>query len=124
MSNSTGKSLLAWMLVPLVVYGSLMAYWAIKIVAEEWPNESGEYLTYVLACIGLLLIMAYRIHNGHDEGKILLLSIVLPGLVTFISVLVKNYLMWGYLSIDLGFEFILATTFIPPLSVMLFKAIS
>lgn len=118
------KSRLAWLLVPLVVYGSLIAYWAIKIVAEEWPNESGKLLIYALGCIALLLMMAYSTSNGHVGGYNLLLSIVLPGLVILITVLIKNYSLSGSLSVDLGFEFVLVATFFPPLFLMLLIAFS
>ncbi|MCL6336366.1 hypothetical protein EXT65_21470 [Pectobacterium carotovorum subsp. carotovorum] len=124
MSNLKGKSGLAWLLVPLVVYSSLIAFWAGKIVAEEWQDESGKLLIYALGCIALLLMMAYSTSNGHIGGHNLLLSIVLPGFVILISVLIKNYSLWGSLSVDLGFEFILGATFFPPLFLMLLIAFS
>ncbi|MFJ5375184.1 hypothetical protein ACIPTP_21915 [Pectobacterium versatile] len=114
MSNSTGKSLLAWMLVPLVVYGSLMAYWAIKIIAEEWPNETGKLLMYALGCIALLLMLAYKTKNcDFNDGILCSALVVLSGLGAIVCVLVSSYLNIGVLSLPNGCESILVTTFFP-----------
>lgn len=111
------------MLVPISVYGTQVAYWGTKLVTEEWPNDSGNLLIYALGCIALLLMMSFCLQNGYIEGKTLVLSIVLPGLITLMTVLIRNYMLWGYLSVFIGFEFILVLTFFPPLVLMLMYAI-
>ncbi|KFX10492.1 hypothetical protein KCQ_05036 [Pectobacterium atrosepticum ICMP 1526] len=111
------------MLLPLFVYGAQVTFWTTKIATESWPLGLTS-LIYALGSIALLLMVAYSTSNGHIEGYEFQLSVVLPGFVTLISVLIKNYLLWGSFSIYLGFESIMVVTFFTPLILMLWAAVS
>ncbi len=95
MSHSNGKSWLAWLLVPLVVYGSQLAFWANKMDAGVWPQEWHQWWKHIIACGFSLLVMGVSLRLGLIYGKTLALWIAISVLVVSAIVLLDGGYYWG-----------------------------
>ncbi|QQK74052.1 hypothetical protein HG702_22300 (plasmid) [Pectobacterium versatile] len=122
MTNPHGKSWLVCMPVPVVVYFTLLAYWAIKIIEGEAVNDWGQWLSYALACIIFLIVMAYNIRKGSVEGSMLMVLVIVH-VFTAITVVLTGIYQQVEVSINhIGLSIALMTL-LTVISIAIFKAI-
>lgn len=125
MSNLKGRSWLAWLLVPLVVYGAQLAFWANRMETEVWPNEWNIWRAYLFACIVLLSAMVLCIYMGLVDGGKLAIWIAAPILMGGIAYLINIYVSWDFISLKIHeLKFIGGVSYLVPMLYILVHSFS
>lgn len=122
MSTSNRESWLVWMPVPVAVYFTLLAYWANKIIQGEAVNDWGQWLSYALACIIYLIVMANNIRKGSVEGSMLMVLVIVHVFTAVTVALTGIYQQVDVTVNDVGISIALMTL-LTVISIAIFKAV-
>lgn len=124
MSNSYGKSWLAWLLVPLFVYGALLMFWANRMNAQVWPDEWGDWLSFSIGFGILSMAIALNLYQRRIEGVVLTILVLIPVLSGVPALLMFGYQNGGILSFGASsFKIVLFICSICPSAVLFYRAI-
>ncbi|MCL6349530.1 hypothetical protein EXT56_22275 [Pectobacterium carotovorum subsp. carotovorum] len=123
-SHSNGKSWLAWMLVPFIVYGALLMFWANRMNAQVWPDEWGDWLRFAIGFGILSMAIALNMYQGRIEGAVLTILVLIPVLSGVPALLIYGYQNGGVLAFEApSFKVVLFMCSMFPSSVLFYRAI-